>query len=95
MIVCAAEAGVTGVFNGPHTGGALAALKKLRGQQVIGPSDRTVVISTAHVLKFTHSKVGYQEMWLGGLESRYANPPVVVKDDFSAVMDVLSTRLNK
>lgn len=36
---------------------ALAALKKLRASGVIGPNDRTVVVSTAHGLKFAQSKV--------------------------------------
>ncbi len=93
MMDAAAEADLTGMFNCPHTGVALAALKKLRAQQVIAPSDRVVVISTAHGLKFTHSKVAYHEKKLEGLESKYANPPVIVKDDFGAVMDVLNSRL--
>lgn len=46
-----------GMFNCPHTGVALAALIKLREKGTIAPSDRTVVVSTAHGLKFTHSKV--------------------------------------
>jgi threonine synthase len=33
-------------------GVALAALTKLRERGVIGPNDRTVVVSTAHGLKF-------------------------------------------
>ena len=45
------------MFNCPHTGVALAALIKLRESGDIAPSDRTVVVSTAHGLKFTHSKV--------------------------------------
>jgi threonine synthase len=95
MMDAAAEADLTGMFNCPHTGVALAALKKLRESQVIGPNDRTVVISTAHGLKFTHSKVAYHEGRLEGLSSKFANPPVVVKDDFGAVMDVLGSRLNR
>lgn len=35
------------------SGVALAALTKLRDRGVIAPSDRTVVVSTAHGLKFT------------------------------------------
>jgi len=93
MMDAAAEADLTGMFNCPHTGVALAALKKLRESQVIGPTDRTVVISTAHGLKFTHSKVAYHEKKLEGLASKYANPPVQVKEDFGAVMDILSQRL--
>jgi threonine synthase len=46
-----------GMFNCPHTGVALAALIKLRQRNVIGANDRTVVVSTAHGLKFTQSKV--------------------------------------
>jgi threonine synthase len=38
-------------------GVALAALVKLRERGVIGPKDRTVVVSTAHGLKFAQSKV--------------------------------------
>lgn len=40
------------------TGVALAALTKLRERGVIGPNDRTVVVSTAHGLKFTQVGVG-------------------------------------
>jgi len=41
------------MFNCPHTGVALvSALMKLRERGVIAPSDRTVVVSTAHGLKF-------------------------------------------
>lgn len=42
----AARADLTGMFNCPHTGVALSALTKLRERGVIGPSDRTVVVST-------------------------------------------------
>ena len=38
----AARADLTGMFNCPHTGVALAALIKLRERGVIGPYDRTV-----------------------------------------------------
>jgi len=48
------------MFNCPHTGVALASLIKLRANSTIAPSDRVVVVSTAHGLKFTHSKVWLQ-----------------------------------
>lgn len=51
----AARADLTGMFNCPHTGVALAALTKLRERGVIAPSDRTVVVSTG----------GWQAGWLG------------------------------
>jgi threonine synthase len=40
-------------------GVALAALTKLRERGVIAPSDRTVVVSTAHGLKFTQVRIEY------------------------------------
>ena len=90
----AARADLTGMFNCPHTGVALSALTKLRERGVIAPSDRTVVVSTAHGLKFTQSKVAYHTNDIAGMACRYANPPVNVKEDFGAVMDVLKKRLN-
>lgn len=57
LMDAAARADLTGMFNCPHTGVALAALTKLREKNVIGKDDRVVVISTAHGLKFTSSKV--------------------------------------
>jgi threonine synthase len=93
MMDAAALADLTGMFNCPHTGVALAALSKLRERGVIAPSDRTVVVSTAHGLKFTQSKVAYHTKDIPGIASKYANPPVGVKEDFGAVMDVLRDRL--
>jgi threonine synthase len=61
---------------------------------VIGPNDRTVVVSTAHGLKFTQSKIAYHSKELDGLACKYANPPVAVADDFGAVMDVLRQKLS-
>ncbi|PRQ58170.1 putative threonine synthase [Rosa chinensis] len=48
-----AQVDSTGMFICPHTGVALVALIKLRNKGVIGPTERTVVVSTAHGLKFT------------------------------------------
>ncbi|CAM6087194.1 unnamed protein product [Calypogeia fissa] len=93
MDICA-RADRTGMFTCPHTGVALVALQKLRERGVIGPNDRTVVISTAHGLKFTQSKIAYHSKELSELACRYANPPVHVADDFGAVMDVLRQKLS-
>ena len=49
---------------------------KLVEKNVIKKNDRTVVISTAHGLKFTKFKVDYHENQLPEVESQYANPPV-------------------
>ncbi len=92
LMDAAARADRTGMFNCPHTGVALAALIKLRQRNVIGASDRTVVVSTAHGLKFTQSKVDYHASAVPGLTSTYANPPTPVKEDLGAVMDVIRSK---
>ena len=49
------------MFNCPHTGVALAVLKKLVARGDIDGGERVVVISTANGLKFTDFKIGYHE----------------------------------
>ncbi|KAK6148730.1 hypothetical protein DH2020_016255 [Rehmannia glutinosa] len=88
-----AQADSTGMFICPHTGVALTALIKLRNSGIIGPTDRTVVVSTAHGLKFTQSKINYHSKEIKDMACRYANPPVQVKADFGSVMDVLKKYL--
>lgn len=95
LMDAAARADLTGMFNCPHTGVALAALLKLRERGVIAPSDRTVVVSTAHGLKFTQSKTAYHAAEIQGLSSRYANPPVTVREDLGSVMDAIRTKFAK
>eukprot|EP00882_Tetradesmus_deserticola_P004165 GHRQ01004400.1.p1 GENE.GHRQ01004400.1~~GHRQ01004400.1.p1 ORF type:complete len:513 (+),score=239.01 GHRQ01004400.1:52-1539(+) len=94
LMDAAARADRTGMFNCPHTGVALAALTKLRERGVIGPNDRTVVVSTAHGLKFAQSKVAYHSKEVAGLTCQFANPPVPVREDLGAVMDVLKKTFN-
>lgn len=78
----------------PPAGVALAALTKLRERGVIGKNDRTVVVSTAHGLKFAQSKVAYHAKEIPGVACQFANPPVAVKEDLGAVMDVLKKKFN-
>lgn len=92
LMDAAARADRTGMFNCPHTGVALAALTKLRERGVIGPKDRTVVVSTAHGLKFAQSKVAYHSKGVEGMACQYANPPVAVREDLGAVMDALRSK---
>ncbi|MQM17276.1 hypothetical protein Taro_050244 [Colocasia esculenta] len=87
------KADLTGMFACPHTGVALTALIKLREKGIIGKTDRTVVISTAHGLKFAQSKVAYHSKDISDMECHFANPPVNVKADFGSVMDVLKSVL--
>jgi threonine synthase len=83
----AARADLTGMFNDPHTGVALAVLEKLVRRGDIQPDQRTVVISTANGLKFTDFKVRYHEGQLDeyGVAPRYPQRPVELPADFEAV----------
>jgi threonine synthase len=85
----------TGMYTCPHTGVALAVLLKLREKQIISATDKTVVISTAHGLKFSEFKVGYHEKKLEGVTSRFANMPIVMKADAGLVRETLEREFEK
>ena len=85
----AARADRTGLYTCPHTAVALAALVKLVRRGVIRRSDRVVVISTAHGLKFSEFKTRYHEGRLPGAVSRLANLPVELPADYDAVRDAV------
>jgi threonine synthase len=84
----------TGMFNCPHTGVALAVLIKLLKAGKIDKSERVVVISTAHGLKFTDFKVRYHERALE-FPSRHANPPVKLPARVDAVKEALNAALKR
>ncbi|MDE0885271.1 MAG: threonine synthase [Myxococcota bacterium] len=86
MEACAA-ADRTGLFNCPHTGVALAAMQKLLGRGLIKKSDRVVVVSTAHGLKFTDFKQNYHEMRLEDFAPTHANPPIELDARYDKVRD--------
>ncbi len=94
LAAAAGHADLTGMFTCPHTGVALAVLTKLIKKGVIKSSDRTVVISTAHGLKFTDFKVGYHESTIEGVTSQYANPATHLPADANAVKDEIAKRLS-
>jgi len=83
----------TGLYCCPHTGVALAVLIKLVEKQIISKSDRTIVISTAHGLKFSEFKVDYHESMIEGVISKYANKPIELPPDVDKVIDVLGKEL--
>ena len=85
LLEACAEADRTGLFNCPHTGVALAAMKKLIARGLIQKSDRVVVISTAHGLKFVDFKVGYHHMELEGIAPQNPNPPIELPADYARV----------
>jgi threonine synthase len=80
-----ARADRTGLYACPHTGVAIAAAAKLRACDIIGASERVVVVSTASALKFTEFKLGYHEATLAEVTSRRANTPVVLPADVEKV----------
>lgn len=89
----AARADLTGMYTCPHTGVALAALFNLVERGTIARSDRVVVISTAHGLKFTSFKVGYHEGKLAEVESDLANPPIYLPADLQVVKETIARKL--
>jgi threonine synthase len=84
----------TGMFNCPHTGVALAVLIKLLKRKKIDKSERVVVISTAHGLKFVEMKVKYHQRELD-FPSRYANQPVELPASLAAVKGALAKALER
>ena len=91
----AALADRTGMFNCPHTGVALAALRKLVERKIIRSHERVVVISTAHGLKFAEQKIAYHLGRLDGIESKHANAPVEIAADLKVVMDSIKRFADK
>ena len=77
----AARADRTGMFNCPHTGVALAALRKLVDRKVIRSGERVVVLSTANGLKFADQKAAYHMGALEGIKPTYRNKPVELPAD--------------
>ena len=81
----AAQADLTGMFNCPHTGVALASLIKLRRGGKISPEERVVVISTANGLKFTDFKRSYHNQELPDVKAGYACSPIELPYDYDTV----------
>ena len=91
----AALADLTGLFNCPHTGVALAVLMKLVRAGQIQSHERVVVISTAHGLKFIDFKRRYHEGRLRGMASQYANRPIELPAVYDSARDAIFRALEK
>lgn len=83
-----------GLYTDPHTGVALAVLAKLSHSGTILPSERVVVISTAHGLKFGAQKRQHHQ----GLASPVSdavpkNPPVSLPAELGAIERAILPRL--
>jgi threonine synthase len=85
----------TGMFNCPHTGVALAALRKLIDRGLVKPEDRVVVISTAHGLKFADQKTGYHMGQLPGVRSTHGNRPTEVAADLAQVTAAIDAHVER
>ncbi|MFW5845053.1 MAG: threonine synthase [Planctomycetota bacterium] len=85
----AARADRGGLFNCPHTGVALACVEKYVQQGHIGPNDRVVVVSTAHGLKFTDTKLAYHTGAQADVQSTLANRFVELPPQRDAVYDAV------
>ena len=85
----AALADSTGLYCCPHTGVALAVLKKLLEKGTIDPKERVVVISTAHGLKFSQFKIDYHQDKLAEVSAQFANPPQSLPADFALVQKTI------
>ncbi len=84
----------TGLFNCPHTGVALAALRKLLARGEIERGQRVVVVSTAHGLKFVDYKVQYHQGALADIDNEFANPPIELPADYAAVRERLMREID-
>jgi threonine synthase len=85
-----ARADRTGMFNCPHTGVALAALRKLVERKVIRSHERVVVISTANGLKFADQKIAYHAGTLAGVQPGHQNRPVELSADPKQIAGAIS-----
>jgi len=81
-----------GLLVDPHTGVALAALKKLKKSGVINKSQSVCVISTAHGLKFADFKINYHAPASSGA---HKNLPVDLRADLGSVKDAVAKFLDK
>jgi len=90
-----AEADRFGMFTCPHTGVALAVLKKIKAQGIIRSNHRVVVISTAHGLKFSEFKVRYHEETIDGVKAKFANKPIVLKPEVDGILKVLDEWMSR
>jgi threonine synthase len=89
----AARVDLTGTFNCPHTGVAISAFEKLVKKKVIKKSDKVVIVSTAHGLKFVDFKINYHLEQLKDITSQFSNKPIEVEADPDKVMKVLESQI--
>ncbi len=83
-----------GIGAEPASCAAIAGLKKLVNDRVIGKNESVVAILTGHILKDTDSVISYHNKELPGIDSANANIPVKIKPEMKE-LDSLIKDLNK
>lgn len=81
-----------GMFTCPHTGVALAGLRKFVARGEVKRNDVVVVVSTAHGLKFGNVKAAYHAndiTMVSGVHGTHANQPVLLAPKPQAVYDAV------
>jgi threonine synthase len=85
-----AQIGAGGFGCEPASAASVAGAKLLRNEGVIAPSDRVVCILTGHQLKDPKATVEYHTGESpAGAPPGFRNSPVVVRNNFQAIMDVV------
>jgi len=85
----------TGTFNCPHTGVALAVFLKLKERDFFKPSDKVIIISTAHGLKFIEFKIGYHNGSLENIAPKFPNMPIELPAELGAVKRAIFENLER
>jgi threonine synthase len=83
------------MFNCPHTGVGLAALRKLVDRKLVRANDRVVVISTANGLKFADQKAAYHMGALEAVKPTHRNKPVELPADPKRVARAIARHVDK
>ena len=83
------------MFNCPHTGVGLAALRKLVEKKVVRSHERVVVLSTANGLKFADQKAAYHMGSLDGIKPSYRNMPVNLPADAAQVARAIARHVDR
>jgi threonine synthase len=86
----AALADKDGLFTCPHTGVALAALRKLAQREIISTHERIVVVSTANGLKFADFKIRYHQNQLAEVRAHHANAPLMIEAKLDKVLSAIA-----
>ena len=93
LATSSARVDLTGTFNCPHTGVAITAFEKLVEKKIINKSDKVVIISTAHGLKFVDFKINYHLENLEGISNKFSNHPIEVEADTDKVIQTLEQKV--